>query len=106
MDKKNILSESQIKGIIRKKIENVLKESFQPNSDYTHYAVNKTTKKIVNGWDYNGYDSEDLKQFKQYYFTQDLLDYELDPKQYSILTRKFLLKNGIDPDDWANWANS
>lgn len=76
------------------------------NQEYTHYAVNKTTNKIVNGWDYNGYDPAELRQFKKDYFIADLLDYELDPKQYTILTRNSLIQRGINPDDDANWANS
>ena len=30
---------------------------------------------------------------------------ELDPKQYTILTKKSLLQKGINPDDNASWAN-
>ena len=100
------LTESQLKGIINESVKKVLTENFEPDAHYTHYAVNKNTRKIVNGWDYEGYDPEDLKQYKQYYFTQDLVDYELDPKQYSILTRGYLIKHGIDPQNWENWANS
>ena len=71
---------------------------------YTHYAVNKTTNKIVNGWDYRGYDPAELSQFKKNYFISDLINYELDPKQYVILTKKSLLQRGIDPNDNANWS--
>ena len=74
--------------------------------DYTHYAVNKQTGKIVNGWDYNGYDSEDLKTFKRDYFFDDLASYDLNPKDYKIVTKKFLIRQGINPDDYANWSNN
>lgn len=83
-----------------------LKESFKNNQNYSHFAVNKATNKIVNGWDYNGYDPEELRQFKKDYFTVDLIDYGLDPKQYKIVTAKFLIRQGIDPDDNNNWAQS
>lgn len=76
------------------------------NAGYTHYAVNKATNKIVNGWDYRGYDPAELRQFKKDYFVADLLDYELDPKQYTILTKKSLIQRGINPDDNANWSMS
>ncbi len=76
------------------------------NRFYTHYAVNKATGKIVNGWDYRGYDPEELRQFKKDYFISDLIDYELDPKQYTILTKKSLIQRGINPDDNANWSMS
>lgn len=81
-------------------------ETFKNNQNYSHFAVNKATNKIVNGWDYNGYDPEELRQFKKDYFTVDLIDYGLDPKQYKIVTAKFLIRQGIDPDDNNNWANS
>jgi len=81
-------------------------ESFQNNQGYSHFAVNKATNKIVNGWDYSEYDSDELRQFKYDYFTRDLIDYDLDPKQYKIVTGKFLLRQGIDPNDNNNWANS
>ena len=83
-----------------------LEEGVNNDPEYTHYAVNKTTKKIVNGWEYGGYDPEDLRSDKKYYFFDDLADNELDPKQYSIFTKKRLMSLGIDTDDDANWATS
>ena len=80
--------------------------SFQNNQNYSHFAVNKATHKIVNGWDYSEYDPSELKQFKKDYFINDLIDYDLDPKQYKIVTSKYLLRQGIDPNDNNNWANS
>ena len=76
------------------------------NQNYTHFAVNKETGKIVNGWDYRDVDSTELKQFKRDYFTVDLIDYELDPKNYRIVGVKTLQRQGIDPFDGSNWANA
>lgn len=81
-------------------------ESFQNNQNYSHFAVNKATNKIVNGWDYSDYDPSELRQFKNDYFTVDLVDNDLDPKQYKIVTGKYLIRQGIDPNDNNNWANS
>ena len=89
-----------------KGVEEGSDEQFQNNQGYSHFAVNKTTGKIVNGWDYADYDPSELRQFKKDYFINDLIDYELDPKQYKIVTSKFLLRQGIDPNDNNNWANS
>lgn len=75
------------------------------NDHYTHFAVNKETNKIVNGWDYSDIEPTELKQFKRDYFIVDLVDYGLDPKNYKIVGDKFLRRNGIDPDDDSNWAN-
>ena len=82
----------------------IMSESMRNNQDYTHFAVNKATNKIVNGWDYSGYDPSDLRQFKKDYFDIDLVDYDLNPKDYKIVTSKFLLRQGIDPDNNENWA--
>lgn len=81
-------------------------ETFKNNQNYSHFAVNKATNKIVNGWDYSEYDPSELRQFKNDYFIRDLIDYDLDPKQYKIVTSKYLLRQGIDPDDNNNWANT
>jgi hypothetical protein len=88
--------------------ESKLRENhnFKNNQNYSHFAVNKSTNKIVNGWDYNGYDPQELKQFKHDYFIQDMIEYGFNPKQYKIYTGKYLKRNGIDPDDNNNWSNS
>lgn len=77
-----------------------------PDANYTHYAVNKETGKIVNGWDYSGVDPSELRQFKKDYFNVDLEDMELDPKLYKVVGRQFLLRSGIDPQNWENWAQN
>lgn len=100
------LTESDLHRIIKKSVTRIIKEEFQNNQNYSHFAVNKSTNKIVNGWDYHDYDPEELRQFKKDYFTVDLIDYGFDPKQYKIVTSKYLLRQGIDPDDNNNWANS
>ena len=88
-------------------VENTIKEEmFQNNQGYSHFAVNKATNKIVNGWDYSEYDPSELRQFKKDYFDVDLEDNDLDPRQYRIVTSKYLLRQGIDPNDNNNWANS
>lgn len=83
-----------------------LSEAQGINPKYTHFALFKTTNKIVNGWDYNGIDFEELKQFKRDYFFQDLIDNEFNPKDILILTKNTLLKRGIDPQNLANWSNN
>lgn len=77
----------------------------QNNNNYTHFAVNKNTNLIVNGWDYSGYDKEDLRLFKRDYFFNDLEDNDFNPKEYKILTYNGCKKQGINPDDDACWSN-
>lgn len=81
-------------------------ESFQNNQGYSHFAVSKKSGKIVNGWDYSEYDPSELRQFKKDYFDTDMIDYGFNPKDFRILTYKYLVRNGIDPNDNNNWANN
>lgn len=82
-----------------------LNESFD-ESNYTHFAVNKKTNLIVNGWDYSDYDNSELRAYANDYFWDDMRDYEFNPKEYRILSRKGCLKLGINPDDIDNcWSN-
>ena len=130
------LTESELRQMVRESVVNILKEwngsdelerdekragsslededeetieegeTFQNNQNYSHFAVNKATNKIVNGWDYSEYDPSELRQFKKDYFDVDMIDYGFNPKDYKIVTGKFLLRQGIDPNDNNNWANS
>lgn len=103
-------------GKLNKIIDNVLAEAFSTtikkslneaiNSQYTHFAVNKKTNLIVNGWDYSDYDNSELRSFADDYFWDDMRDYEFNPKEYKILSRQGCLKQGINPDDEMNcWSN-
>ena len=89
-----------------KKSRKAIKESFQNNQNYTHFAVSKNSGKILNGWDYSEYDPSELRQFRKDYFDIDMQDYGFDPKSYKIVTSKYLIRQGIDPDDNNNWANN
>ena len=117
------LDENVLRNVVYSTIKNILMEndtSVQcqnestvdahvngtPYTDYTHFAVKKDTGLIVNGWDYNGYDGSDLRANKKYYFIDDLIDNEFDPKEFVILTRKSCERRGINPDDMQNcWSN-
>ena len=85
--------------------------------EYTHFAVIKadmpyeggvlkTANKIINGWDYRGYDSDDLKSDRQWYFTQDIKDMDISPKLVQVVTAPYLKKRGIDPYDQNNWMKT
>ena len=72
---------------------------------YTHFAVGKNDNKIYDGWDYKGYDQDELRQFKKDYFFLDLANNfpDIKPQDFKILTRNFLERNGINPTDTNNW---
>jgi hypothetical protein len=75
-------------------------------NNYTHFAVNKKTNLIVNGWDYSDYDNSELRAYANDYFWDDMRDNEFNPKDYRILSRKACLKLGINPNDMDNcWSN-
>jgi hypothetical protein len=73
------------------------------NPKYTHFAIYKPNGKIINGWEYAGYDSEELKMEKKHYFFNDIVDMDFNPKDVNILTTKSLQKRGINPFDNNNW---
>lgn len=105
MNKITRLTEADLHNMIINAARRIIRESSEEDN-YTHFAVNKNTKMIVNGWDYSGYDPTELRQFKRDYFFDDLRDYDLNPKDYTIVTRAYLERQGIDPNDQSNWANS
>ena len=107
MKNKNVvrLTENELRGMISESIKRILFE-FKNNQGYSHFAVSKKSGKIINGWDYKDYDPEELRQFKKDYFDADLIDYGFNPKDFRILSYKYLVRNGINPDDDANWANN
>jgi hypothetical protein len=84
-----------------------LKESEEvSNPQYTHYAVDKTTNKIITGWDYSDIDSDELNHFKGDYFSVDVKDMGFNPKETKILTKNSLTKRGINPQDITHWLNT
>lgn len=90
---------------LERKIDRIVSESIKyvnesMGENYTHFAVNKFTNLIVNGWDYSDEDPADLRQFKRDYFINDLKDYGFNPKVYKIITAKNAEKNGINT--WSN----
>lgn len=78
------------------------------NPKYSHFAVLKNISpevngKIVNGWDYSGYDPAELREFKRDYFMEDIKDMQINPKNVNIVTTKHLQKMGINPFDFNYW---
>ncbi|MBV5282185.1 MAG: hypothetical protein JZU53_07085 [Paludibacter sp.] len=82
------------------------KRKFVLGKGYTHFAVNKETNLILSGWDYKGYDKEDLKLDKEYYFFNDLADWfdDFDKKTVKIITRAAVEKLGIVIEDSKYWV--
>ena len=103
------LNESQFNELIFNTVKKVLNEGrpFQLGKGYTHFAIDKESGKIINGWDYKGYDPEDLKSDKNSYFYNDLEDYfdnnDKKKRDVQIVGRKQLESKGVDIKDTNNW---
>lgn len=78
------------------------KNKWKVDPTYTHFALNKNTNKIVNGWDYSNTDNESIKHYSKI----DLKDNDMSMKDYKLLTASYLKRMGIDPFDSDNWGNS
>jgi hypothetical protein len=75
----------------------------------THFAVTKDTNKILFGWDYSDVDPEELRDFKNDYFFNDIRDMFDDYSNVGnviILTRKSLEKRGLNPNNSSNWLQN
>lgn len=55
-----------------KKLEENKMEKKVKKNNATHFAINKKTNKILESWNYNGYELDELKTHKHEYFTKDL----------------------------------
>ena len=100
------ISCGKIREIVNECVKKCMNESVNDNN-YTHFAVNKYTNLIVDGWDYSGYDSDELRQFKRDYFFDDLRDNGYNPKVYKILTLKGCNKAGLDVNNQSTcWSNT
>lgn len=79
-------------------------KNFKINPKYTHFAVLKSDGKIINGWDYNGYDSDELNSDKNHYFIYDIKDMGYTSKDVKIITKRALQSKNIDPFNLDNWG--
>jgi hypothetical protein len=64
---------------------------------YTHYVVDTRTGKIATGWYYN----EDAKEARQDLVT----DFPGVKTALKVYTKQALVRQGVSPDDNANWAD-
>lgn len=82
------LTESQLTRVISESVRNIISENME--SQYSHFAVNKSTGLIVNGWDYSDIPGDELRCDAKYYFYEDLKDSGFNPKMYKIWSLKKL----------------
>ena len=69
--------------------------------------MNKSIKQFNNNINfYENLNYQEIPDNKLYYCLIKIIDTMKNSKDYKIVTGKFLLRQGIDPDDNNNWANS
>lgn len=90
----NMINDLVIEGVAK------LTES-EINPKYTHFAVFKDTGKIADGWEYNGVDIEDIKNFSKIDLKDNYPDNKLS--DFKIVTTRGLTTKGIDPFNSDNW---
>lgn len=78
-----------------------MKKQFTVNKKYVHFAIRKTTGKIVNGWEL----SEDINHWakidlKDIFPDNKFSDFKILTKQYCINTLK------LDVSNWDNWEKT
>ena len=86
-------------------VQDINESDFKVNPTYTHFAIDKSTGKIVNGWEY---DSDTDRESIRYYCKMDLEDMFPERKfsEFKVLTTKSLQKQGIDPFSWDSWRKT
>ena len=75
-----------------------LPKNRQANKNYDYFAVGKIDGKIVDGWEI----VDDVESLK-YYAKIDLKDNDYNPKNFNIVSAKYLIRKGINPFDYNNW---
>lgn len=90
-------------GIYETEKESLGEGTWEVNPEYTHFAISKNDGKIYNAWEY---DSDTDRESIMYYCKMDLNDMDLNPKDFKVNSKKFLLGRGIDPFDSDNWKNT
>lgn len=96
-------------------VEQVVKEEmaklgeakpFKVNPKYNVFALDKATNKIVNGWELDPKDRENVQDYikkTNVFLKQDLKDMEIKPSDVSIASVRALKAKNIDPFNWDNW---
>ena len=68
---------------------------------YTHYAIMKNENKIVDGWDYNGLDRDEIKHWTSIDLKNNFPDNKLS--DFKVMSKNNLSKYGLNPDNTKDW---
>lgn len=88
-----------------KKVQENTMGKMMNESKSTHFAINKNTNKILESWNYEGYDHNELKEFKDEYFTKDVRNKFpfLNEKHVTVVTKENLTKRKLNENSKSNW---
>ena len=59
MKKRIRLTENDLKSIVLNSVKRAIKEGIKKEKKNTHFEIAKTSGKIVNAWNYSGYDADE-----------------------------------------------
>lgn len=79
--------------------ENFINEFYGKNiinqAEYDYYVVNTIDNKIWSGWEYETDAHDNYRELKQ----------DFENANLKVLTRNYLLRKNIKPNDNDNWTN-
>lgn len=79
---------------------------FKVNPKYNVFAIEKATNKIVNGWDLDPKDKENLRDYIKKtspYVKMDLKDMDYKPSEVDVVSVATAKSKGLDPFNWDSW---
>jgi len=84
--------------------ENTMKKVANKNKN-THFAINKNTNKILESWNYEGYDHDELKNYKDEFFVKDIKrNYPfLNENDIVVVNSKNLSKRQLNEENKKDW---
>jgi hypothetical protein len=68
---------------------------------YTHYAIIKNENKIVDGWNYNGLDRDEIKHWTSIDLKDNFPDNKLS--DFKVISKNNLTKYGLNPHNTKDW---
>lgn len=89
----------------RKKVQENTMKNMMKNNEGTHFAINKKTNKILESWNYNGYEHNELKNHKDEYFTKDIRrNYPfLNENDIVVVKHENLQKRNLNENNKKDW---
>ena len=88
-----------------KKKKKTNENNMKNKNNSTHFAINKNTNKILESWNYEGYDHDELKTYKDEYFTKDVKRNHpfLNENEIVVVNSKNLEKRQLNENDKKDW---